>query len=404
MSALHQYYVKDCDHSLEAFCDYDKEHLSSRVEETKRITSLMDENHSFSFIRLGDMDLTLLLAQQDGLVIESEKSVKSVDGTMPMGSPGIGVEEHGERLWRAFENASYLDYYEAFSINRQLLPKLNLTRATGSTRNPSPETSFILTMWVQREFKGFCERDDEIIGMAGAEAAMLEALSKHAEFESHAAEIWPSKNLLFHQVRNDGRDLGRNLDLIKSDLIDFIQTNKITTLFLSLGGGAKILAHELSHELNVRIIDFGAMMRTLCDLGSDGQSSVRSTHSIMLYRLPFKMVCDALEKVFSNIPKEQLLAKIHAQLIHLLAPDNSAASRASRELDVSPDNVRAFKSAYQTYKKNYSYLFRHNQSCRLERKRFFLFCGKHGLNLHGRFAHLAFTMKTMLKNAISARS
>jgi cytidylate kinase len=44
----------------------------------------------------------------------------------------------------------------------------------------------------------------------------------------------------------------------------------VDTVFLSLGGAAKILCFELAKELDVRMFDFGAMLRALTFSGSPG--------------------------------------------------------------------------------------------------------------------------------------
>src|SRR3954463_15375562 len=88
---------------------------AARREECKRITELMRSRRPFSFLRLGDMELRLLIASQEGAVDrwydqvaqrERESSVQA------FGHPGLKPAYVG-RLKNAYENCSYLDYHHA---------------------------------------------------------------------------------------------------------------------------------------------------------------------------------------------------------------------------------------------------------------------------------------------------
>lgn len=236
------------------------------------------------------------------------------------------------------------------------------------------------------------------VGIAGAEASLLEWLSSQEEYQNIANEYWPSeKKIHFHQVRDDGRNLNKNMDLIKSDLMEFIRLNDIQTLFLSLGGGAKILGYEIAKEMGVRIVDFGAMIRALCDLGSDGHLAARSTHSIMFFRLPFELVMQGIEETQGELNPEELLARAHAQLIHQLRSGEIAISRRNRDLDFSYDARKRFSHSYKSYTKQYNQFHRVNNSCIKERNNFFHFCGLHRLTMRGVVYYTKFKIKTTIK-------
>lgn len=396
MSSFHKYYVEPLELSPNELLPLPAESESARLEESKRLTMLLDKESSFSFVRLGDMDLTLLLAYQDKVYVADEKSTLQIDGTSASGSPGIGLK-HADRLWKSFTEASYVDFHELLQINEILLPNLKLHRSELLYRNPTKETSYILPAWMKYEFKKFCENPDHRIAIAGAEASLLEWLKEQNIFKEKAREYWPvNSNMFFHQVRDNGRNIDVNLDLIKNDLKKFILKHKINTLFLSLGGGAKILCYELAKEHEICVIDFGAITRALCDLGSDGQAFRRSTHVILFYRLPFELVMDGIEATQPYLKPEELLAKAHAQLIHQLTSDRFNISTASVIHNWDKLSRDRFHKALKIFYSRYKKLIRCNNNTRTETKRFLHFCGKHRLTIRGILFYWWFSFKSLL--------
>jgi hypothetical protein len=133
-----------------------------------------------------------------------------------------------------------------FSISSR---NFKLVRNPGTDRNPTKETSVIFLTWVERELKEYCRgRTGGICRRGGGAAA--DSLSD-AGIQGGRRLITGRRKaeIFFHQARNDGRNLDANLYLVKEDLRNFITSNRLDTLFLSLGGGAKILGFELSREL-----------------------------------------------------------------------------------------------------------------------------------------------------------
>jgi hypothetical protein len=367
--------------------------LSARAVEARRLTELLEADKQFSFVRLGDMDLALLLASQDGQCSpEFTLQEKVLTGTSPSGAPGISVR-HAERLRRALENADYVDFHERLWPVGALLPRLHLNPKAGQNRNPDVETSYILLTWMEHEFHGYCSR--QRVGFVGAEAAVLSHLSRSSVFRQ-AASIWPQDiQAFFHQPRSNGDELDRNLDGIKEDLRAFVSSNEIDTLFISLGGGAKILCYELAKELNIRCIDFGAMLRGLCYLGSDGNRAGRSTHYPFYHRLDFDVVMDAVEKIFPQLAPQELLAKAHAQVILDLQRKEVGWTSGSNELCVDAKNRNHFARAYSRYLARYAKLPK-TPSVGLERKKFYYFCGVHKLTVVGFLYYFAVNFKGML--------
>jgi hypothetical protein len=351
---------------------------------------------------MGDMELVYLLAQQNGRLDAIEFGDGQLSGTQGCGNPGLGAR-HANRLRNAYEGADYVDFHEKNWPNQHLVPRLNLQRASGSHSNPTPETSLLFLTWTELEFKDYCQ--DRKIGFAGAEARLLELLSQTAEFKRAAKDYWPERaEIFFHQVRNDGRDLDLTLDLVKDDLREFVRAHQIDTLFLSLGGGAKILGYELSRELNICCFDFGAMIRAFTYSGCDGNRVARSPHSPFLFRIPFEQHMDALEQAFPNLTPAELLAKAHGQLLLEVLKRQIGWTFASWEFDFRRENVLAFRQAFRVYKKRYRRLFRSSLAAKAERSGFLHFCGSNGLTLEGRLFLIVFRAKGLVQRCLGRSS
>jgi hypothetical protein len=357
----------------------------------------MASEPGFSFLRLGDIELFCLLAAQDGTA-EDFLQVKDglVDGTMAYGVPGIGLE-YALPLRQAYEQASYVDFHERLWPVGKLLPKLRLACRPRQHRNSSIETSYILLTWIEREFCRFCA--GRRVGFAGAEASLLEHLQQRPAFAAAAATVWPADaDVFFHQIREDGRNVSANFCLIKDDLRHFIRTTRIDTLFLSLGGAAKILCVDLAAELGIRMFDGGSMLRALTYSGSDGNRTTRSTHFPFLYRIPFDVWCDAMDQSWPDLQPHERLAKAHAQLILEIQKKEVGWTHSSAELDLGQDNLSAFAEAHHAYLARYQSLFKASAAARQERCNFLHFCGAHGLTHEGRRFYRTFRVKSLLRS------
>jgi hypothetical protein len=370
----------------------------ARLAEAKLLSRLMCERRPFCFLRMGDMELAYLLAQQAGRVNDIEFRDGPISGTQPYTNPGLSGR-HEQRLRAAYERADYVDFHEGSWPNEHFVSKLILEREPGSYRKPSKEASFVFLTWTENEFKKYCT--GRRIGFVGAEARVLEVLSETIEFQQAAADYWPEKaQIFYHQVRNDGRDLDANLDIIKEDLRQFVQAHQIDTLFLSLGGGAKILGYELSRELGICCFDFGSMIRALTYSGCDGNRTTRSPHSPFLFRIPFGVYMGALEKAMPKLVPVELLAKSHGQLLLELMKKEIGWTSVSSEFDFSEANVSAFRSAFQEYRKRYRKLFCLSSATITERAGFLHFCGTHKLTLEGELFLLRFRLKTFARRLL----
>jgi hypothetical protein len=351
---------------------------------------------------MGDMELAYLLAQQAGRLNDIEFRDGPISGMQPYTNPGLSGR-HVQRLRAAYERADYVDFHEGNWPNEHLISKLILQKVPGSCRNPSKEASLAFITWTEKELKGYC--NGRRIAFAGAEARLLELLSQTPEFKQAAAGYWPEDaEIFYHQVRNDGRDLDANLDLVKQDLQRFVKAHEIDTLFLSLGGGAKILGYELSRELGICCFDFGAMLRALTYSGCDGNRMARSPHSPFLFRIPFGVYMDALEKAMPTLAPAELLAKAHGQLLLELMKKEIGWTSVSWEFDFSRENMSAFRAALREYRRCYRKLFRSALAAKMERAGFLHFCGTHGLTLEGRAFMLQFRLKGLVRRLLGSKS
>jgi hypothetical protein len=374
----------------------------ARAAQAKLLSKLLRERRPFCFLRMGDMELAYLLADQEQRLDRIEFADGPLSGTQAYTNPGLSAK-HAQRLRQAYERADYVDFHEGNWPNEHLVSKLILDRAPGSCRNPTKEASLVFLTWTEREFRRYS--NGRRIGFAGAEARLLNLLVQSSEFKRAAAEYWPEQaEVFYHQVRNDGRDLDANLDLVKEDLRGFIQGHKIDTLFLSLGGGAKILGYELSRELGICCFDFGAMIRALTFSGCDGNRTTRSPHSPFLFRIPFGIYMDALEQAMPNLDPAELLAKAHGQLLLELQRKEIGWTSVSWDFDFNEENVSAFRTAFREYRSRYHKLFGVSAATKMERTGFLHFCGTHGLTLEGRLFLMVFRTKGFIRRCVPGLS
>jgi len=370
----------------------------ARLAQAKLLSQLMYRRRPFCFLRMGDMELAYLLAEQYKQLDRIEFQDGPISGTQAYTNPGLSAK-HVERLRSAYEGADYVDFHEGNWPNEHLVSKVTLTRAPDSYRNPTKKTSLVFLTWTEKELKEYCQ--DRHIGFAGAEARLLELLSQTFEFKQAAADYWPEQaQIFYHQVRNNGRDLDANLDLVKEDLRDFVKEHGLDTLFLSLGGGAKILGYELSRELGICCFDFGAMSRALTYSGCDGNRGARSPHYPFLFRIPFGVYMVALEQALPNLTPPELLAKAHAQLLLELMKKEVGWTFASWEFEFNPENVSAFRRGFKEYRQRYGKLFNSSAATKMERAGFLHFCGTHGLTLEGRLFLMAFRGKGFIRRCV----
>ena len=361
----------------------------SRRDACRRLTRLLREHRPFSFLRLGDGELSFMLNVQRGMT----NQVPHFPASCEIAYDGPGIDDrHYDRLRRSYEECTYLDFHDSIPFNACYLAELNLQRSAKLFRNGSPETSLLVYDWTYHEFRDFIRGRRCLF--AGAEAALLRELHADREYRALAAPFWPvDADPVFHQVRGNGANLSENLDLIKSDLAKLIRDHQIDTLFLCLGGAAKIICHELAQELTIRALDWGSMMRGLAYCGSAGAALWRASHNPFFVRIPFAMHMRALLQAHPDMPPVTVLAKAHAQLCLDLQRKEPMTSFAADPIDPSsfdpsPENLHRFFQGRRYYQEHFVPLARRDPEAMSLVREFHYWCLKKGLGWKGKLFQL----------------
>lgn len=307
-----------------------------------------------SFLRLGDGELRFLLEMQSGRwrddrydCYDRQPHADEARGTLGLTSKDF------PRLIQAYENCTVLDTYAEQPYNKEHLAQLDLNRIPGSTSIGSTARRSLLAQWICSDWKYFLT--NRRVLFCGAEAAILRELLNDVTFPSIIAPLWPSDaTCSFLPPLEEGRHLSRNLDRQKSALIDAVQQNSVEVILLSLGGTAKILAHEVARECGACAIDFGSMMRGLTYSGSDGQATWRASHNPFFHHVPLATYFPALLRAVPGKNDLWYLAKSHAQLLldlqyKVIGETRPADAHDGCSLSTREDELRAFETSYEYY-------------------------------------------------------
>jgi hypothetical protein len=215
--------------------------------------------------------------------------------------------------------------------------------------------------WVRYELRNY------MVGrrclFAGAEAAVFEKLSHMPEFHE-CSRGFLELSADTHFLALTGK-IADDLDELKSTIAQQIDKHGIDTLFLSLGGGAKILCAELAQEHGICCFDFGGLMRGLTYSGSDGQMFCRSTHHPFFYRVPFDVYMDALEQVFPDYRPVELLCKAQCQVYLEGTSHKVGESVPTPDFRISKQELPRFRETYQRYWQRYKNLAKRSKATRL---------------------------------------
>lgn len=338
-----------------------------RRQEAKRLMYLLEENSSFSFLRLGDGELRFLLLVEQGKWLDKNFSNENLSPSCEnaLGMLGLTQKDH-TRLLHSYYYCDYLDTYDYQAYNSQQLPKFNLKRSENLYSPTSIATSGIIPDWTWFELRSYLEQHRCLF--CGAEAGLLNALLQQPSYRENFQAFWPIElECWFYLPPNKGKKVSDNLDIIKDFLVERLYQHQADTLFLSLGGAAKILCYELARECGIRAIDWGSIMRSLAYAGSDGQSPWRSSHHIYFERVPLNIYFTALRKAHPDMTTPHLISKTHAQLCLDLQRKIVMESVPSdvhdpNSFDPSKDNLRAFTDSHRFYSKYVLPLANDNES------------------------------------------
>ena len=326
-----------------------------------RLSDLMRTIRPFSFLRLGDMELGLMLANQAGedLRWTQLQENQTLSSSVAFGHPGLD-NRYVTRLQRSYEQATYVDFHERWWINRTLIPLLKLNRPVDALRNRDESDSHLFFEWLRYSFKDYIQGRRCLF--VGAEAGVLGRLFQRQEYKQLAKDYWPETVIPFFQAEESL--LVESLDQIKSRIVQTIKSENIDTLFLSLGGGAKIICAELAGELDICSFDFGGLMRGLTYSGSDGHNFVRSTHHPFFLRVPFDLFMDAFEESHPGLALDKLLVKAQCQVMLDLADHEIGESQPTMHMKKSERNLDYFHQSLKAYQIRYAGIEKTNQVTR----------------------------------------
>jgi hypothetical protein len=372
---------------------------STGEEAAKTLTSLLEANTTFSFLRLGDGELGFLLHVQGG---ERDFARRDLGPSCEIahGNPALTAKDY-ERLLHSYECCSVVDLHRQLPYNAEHLGRLRWKRSSSTIGTASSGGTALLFTWIQHELKPYLSRHRSIF--CGAEASLLRELSVDREFRQAAASCLPADSEMhFLQPRRDGTRASEDLDGIKSDLAALVREQRADTIFVSLGGGAKILCYELAEELGIRAIDFGSALRALTFSGSDGQAAWRSSHHPFLFRVPLRVYWPALRRARPGLDPVTLVSKAHAQLClelqhKVMLQATTSAANDSAMFDASPDNVRNFNESYAYYRQHVLPLGKSNAEVALLIAEFRHWRRKHGLGWDGWLFQLGVRAKSLIR-------
>jgi hypothetical protein len=320
------------------------------------LSEVLSSSTPFSFLRMGDMEIVLLIANQEDQHIgwEDHLSNSVLSSRQKYGHPGL-EEKLVPRLRKAYEKCTFLDMHDAQWLIRGWLPDLRLNRS--GAINSTPSDSHIFTDWFLLEFKKIT-RNKRVL-FVGGEAAILRELWVKKKYKEIVHDyIEPDTECFFlEEFKVSGC-----LDDVKARIVTEIKKNDIDMTFISLGGGAKIIVYEIATELSTKCFDFGVLMRSLTYSGSDRHLFARSTHDKIYFRLPFDLYMDALEKAIPELTAQQLLVKAQCQVLIEASPNYEPGWQMTNDL-VQPDSKRLLESL-KSYKTRYAELAMQNHECR----------------------------------------
>ena len=301
-----------------------------RIDAIEHLNQFLGRSGETSYLRMGDGELGYLINSRD---------IK-LTGLNPC---------HYERLVTAYQNCSYLDLCMNQDYNRQNFPNINLSIASQTYINNHPKTGNLIRDWT------YYKLHDYLLGrrclIVGAEAAILEKLYQDQDYRKLAQKFWPKENSVFFlQPRDHGNNLKENLDLIKLDILVLVLKYNIDTIFISLGGCAKILCYEIAQELQVTTIDWGSILRGLAYSGSRGDS-YRFDYCPYFVRVPFPNYMQAVEKAHPQLDPVSLLSIAQAQL--KLELNRKVPKIGQVVLDYCRENLQQFQESLEIYRNKY---------------------------------------------------
>jgi hypothetical protein len=375
-----------------------------RIAAARELTELLENRRSFSYVRLGDGEIFWLRHVQAGKAPPKYRYFENKPTSVEVTMSTSGLEaRHCHRFVEALENCTYLDYCDSNPNVRNTLHLVKFDRDPTLLRSRSEALSNILFEWTYYEMRDYVRRHRCLI--AGAESALLRELWTDPNYRRLAEPFLPpDADLIFHQVRDDGRNYSENLDLIECDLAELAKEEGIDTIFLSLATGAKIVCYELARRTEVRAIDFGSFSRALAYAGSPGYQSHRSLHNPFLFRVPFETYMSALERAHPELTPAMRVSKAQAQLaleVQDLRPLRfNSADTVTGMVSITRDRIDAFKDELHAYRRRFRRAIRTDAEVRKLDSEFNRWRRKRGIGLDGQLFLLLVKTKGLCRRAM----
>jgi hypothetical protein len=359
-----------------------------RRAEASRLTGLMERTVPFTYLRLGDGELLLLIEWQEGKIPQGARDSGAVRPIFhAQGVTGLRLQDY-PRMLRAFEDCSYLDTFLRVPYNAKNNHRLRLNRSPLGVDSPSADLSQIFFEWGYCELPSYIKRHRCVF--YGAEAPLLRELLADERYRRATGHFWKFPvDVTCVGVPNDGRNAAQALDEIKSDLIKVIRDVGADTLLLSLSSPAKILCQEIATELQIRCFDLGSILLALTYSATPGYAVARNSHNPFFFRVPFDVYMDCLARAYSNMPMTSLVAKAQAQLCFDLLrkePMNSFVPEVSQRsnFDPSPQNMQHFQESLQEYIARFGAFLRDTAEGRRLDSEFKQWCVERGWGIRGK--------------------
>jgi hypothetical protein len=307
----------------------------------------------FSFVRLGDGELRFMLECQRGITpTAADRVCEAPSIEYANVHSGLTARDY-LRLRASFERATWVDVYLNQAYNAAHLAELEWQRDSRGVTVSDPAAGGFILSWIDRELPHYLRGHRTL--WCGAEVPLLQALLRDPAYRQASRGFFPPEAAMFFESPPaGGRELSRDLDALIAHLAERVRAEEVDTVFLALGGLAKIVAVELAAATGVRTVDIGGALRGLCYAGSDGHTTWRASHHPHFFRVPLEVYWRALRAAQPELSAAARVAKAHAQLaleLHRREPGatTSADVHDHSAYDPSPENVAAFSAGLRFY-------------------------------------------------------
>jgi hypothetical protein len=145
--------------------------------------------------------------------------------------------------------------------------------------------------------------------------------------------------------------------------------------------------------MGITTVDFGARVRSLIYSGSYGYQVSRTSFHAFLFRVPFPLFMNAVEKAYPDITTADLLSRAHAQLCLDLY-------MKSRSKDPGFTTLKYFWESYRFYKKHYQPRAKGDPDAEALVKDFHRYRRYNGLGIDGQILLLSSAIKKQAKRLV----